>query len=133
MKNIFLFKAINGKPDFGSDANRARFNDTLKHNEGKTFRVEMVSQKRSIPQCRYYFLYLGVVSRETGHTVEELHSWAKRMFLPPKIIKVMGKELRVPSSTTELSKSEMGEYLDRIASETQISLPDRELAGFYCE
>lgn len=132
-KNIFLAKSINGKLDFGSDLNESRLKQCVKDNPNKTFRVEMVESKRSLPQNSYYWLYLGVIARETGDDENSLHEYFRRTLLPPKMITVMKKEIRVPTSTTELSKVDFGEYLDRICSLTSVPLPDRELAGFYCD
>jgi hypothetical protein len=43
---------------------------------------------------------------------------------------VNGEEIKIPSSTTTLSKIDFGEYLDKIAAETGIPLPDPEAAGY---
>ena len=133
MKHIFLFKAKDGKPDLGSDANRARFNDTLKNNEGKTFRIEMCENKRSLSQNALYHLYLSVIERETGNNSSDLHELFKRTLLPPRLIKVMGKELKIPASTTTLTKTEFGEYMMRIEAETGVLVPNPREAGYYTD
>lgn len=133
MKNIFLFKAKDGAIDLGSDANRARFRDVLKKNEGKTFRIELMKENRTLSQNRYYRLFLEVCERETGQPADDIHEWGKRKFLPPRYIKVNGEEMKIPSTTTTLSKYEFGEYLDRLSSELEIALPDIQQAGYYCE
>lgn len=130
-KNIWLCKIEKGELSFGSETNEARFNEFAKKNEGKTLRLSYEEPKRSDQQHRYYFLYLGVISRETGDDVNSLHEYFKRTFLPPKIISVMGKEIKIPASTRDLKKAEFGEYLDRICAETEIPLPDIELAGYF--
>ena len=129
MTTTFVAIAKEGKLDFGSDHNRARLHDHLIANEGKEYRVQKVEYKRTESQHRYYSAYLSVVSREYGNTVEELHQWAKRMFLPPTFIVVKGQEIKIPTSTKTLSKLQMGEYLERIAAETLIPLPDPKLLG----
>lgn len=131
MKNIFLFKAVAGQPDLGSDANRARFHDVLKNNEGKTFRIELVENKRSLSQNSFYWFYLNIIERETGNSSSNLHELFKRTLLPPKFIKVMGKELKIPASTTELSKSEMSDYMEKICAETSVPIPDIREAGYF--
>ena len=49
-----------------------------------------------------------------------------------QIDKVVGKEIvfETDASTTDLSKIEMGEYMDRISALTEIPIPDPELAGY---
>ena len=120
----FLIKAENGKPNFGSDFNRARFYEYLKEHEGKQLRISPVEEKRSLSQNNYYFNYLGVVEYETGNSANDLHELFKRTLLPPKFIKVMGKEIKIPASTTELSKTQFADYLDKICAETNVPLPE---------
>ena len=131
--NIFLAKSIDGKLNFGSDANESRLKECVKANPNKTFRIEMVSEKRSLSQNAFYHLYLSVIERETGNNADDLHELFKRTLLPPRLITVMGKELKIPATTTTLSKTQMSEFLDRICAETNIPLPDRELAGYFVE
>ena len=78
------------------------------------------------------WFYLGVVERDTGNNAGDLHEYFKRTLLPPKHITVMGKEIKIPASTTELSKIEMGDYLDRICAETDIPIPNPCESGFFC-
>jgi hypothetical protein len=92
--------------------------------------VEKHSEKRSMNQHRYYHLYLDVIEQETGNDHVEMHEYFKRKFLKPKEITVMGETIRVPSSTKDLSKHEMTEYLDKICALTEVPLPDPELAGY---
>jgi len=102
----------------------------LQDNVGKKVTIQIIKPKRSDQQNAYYWLYLGVIASETGDDPNSLHEYFKRAFLPPRFIEVMGKEVKIPASTAKLNKSDMAEYLMRIASETNIPLPDRELAGY---
>ena len=129
---IFLAKIKNGKIDFTSH-NALRFLDWANKNEGKTVRIDTPESKRSTSQNAFYWLYLNVISEETGDDANSLHEYFKRTLLPPTFIKVMGKEIKVPQSTTKLSKTAMGDYLERICSITGVPIPDRELAGYYIE
>jgi hypothetical protein len=126
----FLAKIKNVSLDFGSEFNQARFKQFLKDNEGKWIRIELPKPLRTNQQNRYYHLYLQVIERETGNNAEDLHEYFKRTLLPPKFITVLGNEIRIPRSTTELNKIEFGEYLDKICALTDVPLPDRELAGY---
>lgn len=130
-KHVFLFKAKEGKPDLGSDANRARFNDTLKKYEGRMFRIELMENKRTISQNSFYWFYLGIIERELGQDSLDCHEYFKRVLLPPKFIKVLGKEIKIPKSTTELSKSEMSEYMDKISAMTNVEIPNPQDVGYF--
>lgn len=120
----FLFKAIRGGIDFGSPYNKARFNDHLKSHEGKIFRIEQEITTRSMSQNKLYWMYLGLIERETGQNAKDLHEYFRRTLLPPKFIKVMGKEMKIPQSTTELRKTEFSEYMEKICAETNVMIPD---------
>lgn len=131
MKTVFLATVEGGRLSLGSEHNKARFNDYLRGNEGKKLRItEEEKPKRSLSQNRYYWLYLELVEKETGNGANELHEYFRRTLLPPKFLTVLGKEIKVPKSTTELTKHEFGEYLDKISSMTEVPLPDPTLLGY---
>lgn len=129
---MHVFRAIvrAGALDFGSDFNLARFREWCRQHEGANLRIEEVKPLRSTSQNKYYWTYLDAVSRETGHTALELHEWAKRKFLPPRFVTVFGEEMQLPTSSASLKKHEFGEFLDRIAAETGVALPNPEDAGY---
>lgn len=127
---VFRATAKNGKLDFGSEANVARLKEHVRINEGAKYRLEKVETKRSLTQNRFYWVYLQLIEKETGNDANDLHEYFKRTKLPPKFIKVMGKEIKVPKSTTELDKLEFGEYLEKICAETGVPIPDPKEAGF---
>lgn len=126
-----MFRAFirGGKLDLGP-AQRAVFKDFLATHEGRTLVIELEKKGRSHSQNAYYWVYLGVIARETGDTANDLHELFKRKFLPPVIKSVRGEELSVARSTTELSKVEFGEYLERICALVEIPLPDPIAAGY---
>jgi len=87
--------------------------------------------KRTISQNSLYWAYLGIIESETGNTADDLHNYFRRKLLPPKFTTVMGEEIKLPRSTTELSKLEFGEYMDKIASLSGVSVPNpRDLENF---
>lgn len=91
--------------------------------------VDKPSNKRSIPQNKYYWLVLGVISGHTGHTEDELHKLFKGMFLPRKEIELNGKKYNLASSTTDLTVGQFVEYIMRITAEAGdmgISIPSIE-------
>lgn len=126
---LFIFTAKDGNTEFAG-MTKVRLKEYLLAHEGKVFEIRMRETKRTMTQNRYYWLYLEVISAETGNGANDLHEYFRRALLSPKFITVMGKEVKMPRSTTELSKTEFGEYLDRICAETNVPLPDPEAAGF---
>lgn len=122
----FLFKSKSGTQDFGSPYNQARFRQYLKENEGKTFRIEQEVSTRTLSQNKLYWKFLGIIEMETGNNADDLHELFRRTMLRPKIIKVLGREITIPRSTTELKKLEFSDYLDKISSKTNIPIPDTE-------
>lgn len=103
------------KPD-----NTRAWLDYLEKNDGKKLVVEinLEKSKRSLDQNAYLWgVVYKTIADYNGDTEKALHDYFVRTLLPPKFIKVMGKEIKVPSSTTELSKIEFGEYIERIRSE----------------
>lgn len=126
---LFIFKAVNGNPQF-AEQSEIRFREHLKQHENKVYEVYLRESKRSLSQNSYYWLYLGIIEESGSNTALELHELFRRTLLPPKFITVRGKELKVPASTTELTKNEMSEYLEKICAETLIPLPDPIAAGY---
>ena len=126
----FRAKSTEGKLDLGSETNRARFREFLKENDGANLIIEKVQTKRSLSQNAFYWMYLGIIETETGNNADDLHEYLKRKLLAPKFITVMGKEIKIPSSTKDLSKVEFGEYMDKISAETDVPIPNPEDAGY---
>ena len=136
MKNTFWAKLDGiGKLDFGGTLNQVRWLEFCKKHHGKYVKIEKPKSVRSIQQNRFYWLYLHLIQEETGNLADDLHEYFKRKLLPPKFIKIKVKgklqEIKIPASTTELSKLEFGEYLDRIGAESGVAVPDpKALADF---
>ena len=90
--------------------------------------VEVIIRKprknRTTPQNDFMWAYLQLVSDHTGDSRNELHEYFKRILLPAKEIKVMGKTIKIPTSTTDLSTKEFGEYLERISALTDVPVAD---------
>lgn len=80
--------------------------------------------KRSASQNNYYWLYLSLVAVSCGHTINELHVWAKGRFLSKGITEVYGDKVRIVNSSTVLTIGEFCEYLCRIEEVTKIPCPD---------
>jgi len=88
--------------------------------------IEPFVFKRSLRQNSFYWLYLGMIESETGENANDLHEIFKRKFLPPRFITVLGKEYKLPASTTKLDKLDFQNYLDKISALTEIPIPDPE-------
>jgi len=108
--------------------------DFLEKNDGKkvVVEIELEKAKRSLDQNALYWLYLGVIEKETGNLATDLHELFKRKFLPPIPKKILGVEFKLPNSTTDLSKQDFGEYLDKISAFTEIPIP-QEVKEFQIE
>lgn len=126
----YILTVEQGKLSAGSDLNKARLQEELSQNEGKKYKLEKIKSKRSLNQNSYYWMYIGIIERETGNESNDLHEYFKSRFLPPKFIKLKGKEHKVPRSTTELNKVEFGEYMEKICAECNVPLPDPVEAGY---
>ena len=126
MSKIFTVKSNGTGLDFGSETNNALFKEDLKQNVGKVYQIKRIVPQRTLNQNKFYFAYLQMVEYETGNNFMDLHEYFKRTLLPPKFIKVMDKEIKIPMSTTELNKVDFGNYLDKISSQTGIPLPTTE-------
>lgn len=113
-------------------SNRAEWIDFLTVNDGKDVIIKRETGTRSDSQNNYLWgVVYKVISDYNGDTVNSLHEYFKRTLLPPQFIKVMGKEIKIPASTTKLNKSEFAEYVMRIGAEVapfgvQIPLPDKD-------
>jgi hypothetical protein len=128
---VFLAQITgDGGLSLGSDLNRARFKEFCKEHVGAWLRIEHQVPVRSMSQHRFYWVYLGAIAHETGHTPEEIHAWVKAKFLPKRFATVLGTDVELTPTTTTLSKVEFGEVLDRVCAETGVPLPDPQAAGY---
>ena len=135
MRNIFLPKIIKGELYFGQDNNQGYWREFLKKNEGKTLRIELPQAKRSNQQNKYFWFYLSLIESETGNDTKSMHEYTVRHLTPKveKYIKLFkdGKWIEhrgmVGKGTSELTKLEMGDTLDRLCALVDVPLPDPHL------
>ena len=115
----FLCKKSNGKFTIEKDFNgyTSRLKDGL-------YTIDINEIKRTTQQNRFYWLYLRIISEETGDDENNLHEYFKRKFLPPRFVSVLGKEIKLPATTTKLTKKEFGDYMERISILTDIPIPN---------
>ena|SRR3990167_1751861 len=126
----FIAKINNGKLDFQSPYNEARFRDFCSKNEGKYVKIEQPIPIRTLTQNAFMWAWLRKVEMETGNESKDTHEYLKTLFLPKRIIKIKGKqkmhEIQVSGTTTGLSKIEFGEYLDKCSAHVGVALPTEE-------
>jgi len=131
--NSFKIQIKDSKIVFKSDYQKDLFHQWLGQYEGKevSLLIDTNKSKRSDEQHRYLFgVYYRLISEETGHTTEELHSLFKGMFLS-EIREVLGNKVRVQTSSTTLSKSQFSEFIQNIYHFTGIVPPDTtEFLGY---
>jgi hypothetical protein len=74
---------------------------------------------------------LRIIGEETGDDPIELHELFKRWFLPQKykFFNLLKREVKLPDTTTKLSKAEFAEYIMKIEAKTGIIAPDIEKYG----
>lgn len=125
MRN-FVLTIKDGKTHFTSEYQKALFDEYLKQFEDKKvwITIDPKLPKRSERQNSYYWMYLGVIARETGYSPEELHTLFKGKFLTSGIVEIFSEKVRRTKSTTALTKSEFVEYIMQIAEFTDIPSPD---------
>lgn len=101
----------------------------LKQLEGKKVWIELSTKEptRSAKQNALLWLYYEVIADETGHSKDDIHTWAKGKFLSQGITEVFGSKVRKTKSTTGLSKNDFSEYLLNIEAECGVPIPDVRL------
>lgn len=127
---MFRARIEAGKLTFGTQSMRMAFSAFAADHPGAIMILTPEKHIRTTSQQAFYWVYLGVIERETGENANELHEFFKRKFLPPVFRMVRGEEIEMPRTTKTLSKSEFSEYLDKIAALTEIPLPDPKEAGY---
>jgi len=128
LKN-FTVVAKSGAITFKSPYQKALFKKYLQDNEGKSVYIALDTRKpkRSDQQNRLYWLYLNIISAETGTDPIKAHEFFRGKFLSLGIKEIFGERTRIKKSTTELNKSEFCEYLLKIQEATGVPIPDTSL------
>jgi len=128
---IFYGEIKNGKLYIFNRENLLEYIATLK---GRVqILIDKIRSNRTLDQNRFYWFYLSIIAKETGDNPNDLHEYFKRRLLPPRFVKVLGRTIRLPATTTKLSKSEFAEYLDKICALTNIPIPDTEESRMWLE
>jgi hypothetical protein len=72
---------------------------------------------RTINQNRLYWMWLTLLSDETGNDRDDLHDYFRRKYLPWSQKDVMGETMFLVSSTTKLDTKQFTDYLENIRRE----------------
>jgi hypothetical protein len=103
--------------------NKQRLQEWAKMNPGKQLmiRIDKRGSRRSNPQLRYYW---GVVVETVRHGLinlghelnkDEVHFFLKERFNSVPVENKKGEIIDIPGSTTQMTKTEFGEYIEKIA------------------
>lgn len=76
--------------------------------------VNVHRAKRSCPQNRLMWMWIGLIASELGYTKDELNTVFKSMWCPRKTVTVAGKATEIPVSTSELDSKQFTTYLDTL-------------------
>lgn len=88
--------------------------------------IEERKDSRSLQQNSFYWMYLGIIEKETGENANDLHEYFKRKLLPPRFVMIMKEEIKLPASTAKLDKADFTTYLDKISALTNVPVPNSE-------
>lgn len=105
-----------------------------KYADGERITVKMSDERppRSERANSFYWVVLGIWSKDTGHTQDELHSLFKWQFLrerkstvfvDPITKKKRRKTFTVCGSTTQLNSKEFSEYLQKCSDLCGLPIP----------
>jgi len=138
MRNVYIATSDNGKLSLGSETNKALFQQDLKDHPNAKYRIERVIPKRSLSQNNFLWFYLELIERETGNDKHAVHEYIKKYLTPKKEVTLTlykdGKPYTMKGitgkGTSELTKIEMGDVLDKLCMDTGVPLPNPEDAGY---
>jgi hypothetical protein len=106
-----------------------RWKSWAEKNGGKEITIKQEKGKRKLGQNRFLWAVYTIIADAVGHSPEEIHRIMKGVYLPPKIVKIGGKEYKIAGSTTELNTSQFAEYTERVvaqAADLGLIIPTKE-------
>lgn len=117
MQRVFTARIQNKTLVFENKNLLGQYLNSLKEGDVLDVKIQIHRNDRTNNQNSYYWVILGVIAEDTGHTANELHEIFKRKFLPPKFATYRGEEIELPSTTTTLNTEEMAKYMEQIIIE----------------
>lgn len=121
------------KYNLADQLDRQRFNARVKSMLERGSFVELKDcARRTINQNSYLHLLLGVVALDTGNTLEYVKTWYFKKLVNPDIFIVRKRDPMLGQiedirSTTELTKDELSEAIDRFkrwGNENEFYMPE---------
>ena len=111
--------------NFSGSSKMSEYIDSMKPGTELQLEIKIKRKFRSIRQNSLYWLWLGVISADTGFTEDELHTTFKSMFLTDHT-----RKIPIVRSTTVLNTQEFTIYLNKIEDtcreKLEINLPRPE-------
>ena len=75
---------------------------------------ELTGKPRTIPQNNYLHLLFSVAGEHCGYDTKEMKQVFSELILDPKEIHFVGKTILIYPSTSDMTKVEMMDYIDKI-------------------
>lgn len=120
----------NGKLTFNGPLLTRRFEEWLQRMEGKVVELSEVEPGRSISQNRMYRAWLNSTATHTGNNAEELHEFLLQKCAPRHFVTIKGArgslEVEHLKRSSDMSKQEMSEFMDKCSALTGYPLPTPE-------
>ena len=104
------FRIVNSKVAH----NAAEFVKSLPLEPVMEVTIKPWKKKRSVQQNKLYWMWMGIISEEVGHSSEEMHELFASKLLPLESKEVCGEVVNIRKSTTKLSVKEFTEYLLKV-------------------
>lgn len=105
---------VNGKLDFKNKERIDKFIENLKEGEGVQISFLLSKDIRRLEMNNLYWLWLGIISNDSGYTKKELHSYFKEELICEEA-EINGKIIHNCPSTAELSVKDFSFYLQEVA------------------
>lgn len=107
------------------------FHSYLHSLEGEEVEINVKKRRkiRGRNQNALYWVYLQLLSEDTGYTPQELHDLFKEAFIPAEKITAFGLESTKYKTTTDMSPMEFSDYIKNIEEKTGINCPSEEDAA----
>lgn len=101
-----------------------RYLESLKFHGDRKYRLSVTVWRpvRSLASNRLYWLWLGVIAKDTGNDVDDLHSYCKQTFLPQRPLTIGDVTVTMTGSTAKLDSGEFTRYLDRVQAWASVEL-----------
>jgi len=88
--------------------------DVIQQSIGCTVEIKPYKKTRSGRQNRLYWTLLGIIAKDAGYELDDLHTAVKVRFLGADEKLIAGQLVTVPKSTTGLNTREFTELVDKV-------------------